>query len=369
MINEWNGYYRFDRTEKITGLDAFVPAMTLKDFHGAFYLSTGSELCREVKPGQAVEVPIFASFLTDQAPGPRLVLRGELYGWNTLGQRESYGQTKQAIEFQPWMTQDVAPVKLTMPDHAALAVLALSLESEAGVVLHRNFTTFLVADGPSPRVETIKQDNAEVRLIRFAPNTFNASEWSAKQWNVLEGLKVNGAGHGYFEYRLPWPADLEANAIAGATLVFEASAKQLLGKDHAGAKFDDGDYMRGAGHHDPGANPNSYPMTDTVMHPSMVRVRINGEAVGVFSLPNDPADHRGVLSWHAQLRDKKLREAGSYGYLIEAKISAAALKAAARTKEIVIRLEVDASLPGGLALYGERFGRYPVDPTLVFHLR
>ena len=28
LINEWNGYYRFDRTEKITGLDAFVPAMS-----------------------------------------------------------------------------------------------------------------------------------------------------------------------------------------------------------------------------------------------------------------------------------------------------------------------------------------------------
>jgi predicted transcriptional regulator len=30
---------------------------------------------------------------------------------------------------------------------------------------------------------------------------------------------------------------------------------------------------------------------------------------------------------------------------------------------------VDESLPGGLAIYGERFGRYPVDPTLVFEMR
>jgi predicted transcriptional regulator len=36
---------------------------------------------------------------------------------------------------------------------------------------------------------------------------------------------------------------------------------------------------------------------------------------------------------------------------------------------MVLRFEVDVSLPGGLALYGERFGRYPVDPTLVFYLR
>jgi hypothetical protein len=86
-------------------------------------------------------------------------------------------------------------------------------------------------------------------------------------------------------------------------------------------------------------------------------------------LPNDPADHRGILSWHAQKRDKTLHEAGSYGYLVSAAVPANAFRAAADAKTIVIRLEVDPSLPGGLALYGERFGRYPLDPTLVFLLK
>ncbi len=45
------------------------------------------------------------------------------------------------------------------------------------------------------------------------------------------------------------------------------------------------------------------------------------------------------------------------------------MRAAARASEIVVRFEVDPSLPGGLALYGERFGRYPLDPTLVFFLK
>jgi predicted transcriptional regulator len=34
-----------------------------------------------------------------------------------------------------------------------------------------------------------------------------------------------------------------------------------------------------------------------------------------------------------------------------------------------MRLEVSDSLPGGLAIYGARFGRYPVDPTIIFELR
>ena len=369
VINEWNGYYRFDRTEKFPGVGDLVPGMTIADLHSPFYLSTGSELCRDVEPGEAVEVPLFASFLTDRAPGKNVVIRTELYGWNTLGQRQTYQQASRPMVFEAWTARELAPLQVVMPSQPALAVLSLTLENEAGVVLQRNFTTFLVANGPSPRAENIKSADSDVRVVRFAPNTFTDAKWSQKQWNVLDGLKVNGAGYGYFEYRLAWPAGLDATRLAGASFVMEASAKQLLGKDREGARQDDGDFMRGKGTHDPSANPNSYPMTDTVTFPSEVRVRVNGVVAGSFSLADDPADHRGILSWHSQPHDKKLREAGSYGYLVQATLPEAAMKAAAEAKEIVVRLEVDSSLPGGLAIYGERFGRYPLDPTLVFTLK
>jgi predicted transcriptional regulator len=129
--------------------------------------------------------------------------------------------------------------------------------------------------------------------------------------------------------------------------------------------------MRGRGTHDPGRNPNAYPMTDTKTYPSAVRVRVNGETAGVYDLPDDPADHRGVLSWLAQRRAEKptLDEAGSYGYLVSATVPQGALAEAARSGQIVLRLEVDEALPGGLAVYGEQSGRYPVDPTVVLTLR
>jgi hypothetical protein len=186
---------------------------------------------------------------------------------------------------------------------------------------------------------------------------------------VLDGLKVNGAGHGYFEYRIPWPPELDPQRVAGASLLLEASAKQLFGKDQKGAARPEGDFMLGKGTLDPSLNPNAYPMTDTVVFPSAMRVRVNGVAAGTFDLPDDPADHRGILSWHAQLRDRKLREAGSYGYLTQATLPTAALTAAASVRELIVRFEVDAALPGGLAIYGEQFGRYPLDPTLVVELR
>lgn len=74
-------------------------------------------------------------------------------------------------------------------------------------------------------------------------------------------------------------------------------------------------------------------------------------------------------SWFSQKRDKKLREAGSYGYLVEESIPQSVLLMAAEAGEIVLRLEVDPALPGGLAIYGERFGRYPLDPTVVFVMK
>ena len=83
--------------------------------------------------------------------------------------------------------------------------------------------------------------------------------------------------------------------------------------------------------------------------PSAVTVRVNGVVAGRHELPDDPADHRGILSWHAQLKDKKLREAGSYGYLLEVEVPRAALERAAASGALEIRLEVDPALPGGLA--------------------
>jgi predicted transcriptional regulator len=110
-------------------------------------------------------------------------------------------------------------------------------------------------------------------------------------------------------------------------------------------------------------------MTDETRFPSAVTVWVNGEVAGRYELPDDPADHRGILSWHAQLRDRRLREAGSYGELLRIPVPASALAKGATSGALVVRLVVDESLPGGLAIYGRRFGRFPVDPSVAFVLR
>jgi hypothetical protein len=367
VINEWNGYWRFDRTEKFTGLEDLASGMTLRDLHSPLYIVVGAhaDLSRSAKAGETVEVPLWASFLTgNTALGNRLVLQARLYGWNFLGRKQTTFSTRRTVDYRPWMSEALAPLSVPMPAEPGVAVLAVELTDQAGIVLHRNFTTFVIEGTPPDEIKLA--DGRRARVVRIDAAGFSSAKWSQKQWNVLDGLKVNGAGFGHFEYRLAWPQGLNLSDVASAAFLVEASAKQLYGKDREDAGAMGGDYMRGRGTNDPSRNPNAYPMTDGVRFPSAVTVRVNGIIAGRRELPDDPADHRGILSWHAQLRDRRLREAGSYGYLLEVEVPRAALERAAADGALQIRLEVDEALPGGLAVYGARFGRYPVDPTVVF---
>ncbi len=356
VVNEWNGYWRYDRSEKETGLGELVEGMSLLDLHSPLYVVVGDELSQSVATGAQVRVPLYASFLTaGKGFGDSLTLRVRAYGWNTLGQKHSYFETTRRVPYRPWTIGPLEPLLVAMPDEPA--------EDAKGNVLHRNFCTFVV-EGEPPR-EVVLENGRRARLLSVDPARFDSATWSLKQWNVMDGLKVNGAGSGFFEYRFPWPQELRAADPESVLFVAEVSAKELYGKDRENAGRMEGDYMRGRGTYDPSLNPNAYPMTDERRFPSAVTVRVNDVVAGRELLDDDPADHRGILSWHFQKRDRRLREAGSYGTLLRVSVPREALDRAAARGELVVRLEVDPALPGGLAIYGKRFGRYPLDPTIV----
>ena len=368
VINEWNGYWRADRTSKETGMGELADGMTLRDLHAPLYVVVGSGMSERVRPGETVQVPLYASFLSDShAYGDSLVLRFELTAWNALGERTTVTVPGRTLAYRPWLSESLAPLAVTMPSGRAVAVLATRLEDVGGTVLQRNFTTF-VEEGDVPVVMQLA-DGQRARLARVNPAAYQSAHWSQKTWTVMDSLKVSGAGSGYFEYRIRWPADLRPADVREAIFIVEASAKRLLGKDRDTASRDNGDYMRGGGLQDPSRNRNAYPMTGETRYPSAVTVRVNGELAGRYVLDDDPADHRGILSWYSQQRDGYLREAGSYGQLLRVPIPPQALAKAAQTGDVMIRLEVDDAMPGGLAIYGARFGRYPVDPTVAFILR
>jgi hypothetical protein len=161
---------------------------------------------------------------------------------------------------------------------------------------------------------------------------------------------------------IPSEKDLKTGNFKEAYVLFEASAKQLFDKDKGEDFNKNQDYMLGA-RVSPHKNPNAYPMTDEKMTPSTISIFINGIKSKTLTLADDPADHRGVLSWHNQLKDRKLREAGSYGYLVKIPISKNDLKKAVNQGFLTLKIQADTD--GGLAIYGEDFGRYPVNPSVV----
>ena len=97
-----------------------------------------------------------------------------------------------------------------------------------------------------------------------------------------------------------------------------------------------------------------------------------------MELSDDPADHRGILSWMNQeagwewgsddhSKPWLLDEAGSYGYLVVEKFDEALKNAVLEAGQLVIQLHVDEQTKnrGGLSVYGADSGRYPLDVSIV----
>ena len=367
VINEWNGYYKFDRSLKYTGLEDFND-MTLGDLHSLIQITPDINLMSDVKPGQNVQIPLWLSVLTDKVQMKKANLSYQIQHIDILGNKtEDPISSNQIMDIGPWQLASIDPLHIMIPEKEGILIINYILESTTGDPLHKNFSLFRIQDPDRDNKQVLRTDGKEGYLVSFRPDHFSSSEWSNKSWNILDGKKVNGSGHGYFEYEVSIPDYITNLEISGASFRVELSAKQLFGKDLADSEKMDGDYMRGRGTHDPSRNPNAYPMTDEEKWTSYVRILINDVVIGEAFLPDDPADHRGILSWHAQLKDGKLREAGSYGYLVSLAIPEDLKSKILTEKKCKVRIEVPEILPGGVAIYGKDFGRYPLDPTLIFN--
>ena len=97
----------------------------------------------------------------------------------------------------------------------------------------------------------------------------------------------------------------------------------------------------------PGYGKNSYPQTDEKLHGSLVTITANNQKIAQVELPDDPADHNGLLSWMNQEpgwewgnadRSKPwlLDEAGSYGYVVKAELDETATKISGRIPKIAM---------------------------------
>ena len=96
---------------------------------------------------------------------------------------------------------------------------------------------------------------------------------------------------------------------------------------------------------------------------------VNGIEVETITLPDDPANSCGVFSHNAAFHH------GSYGYLTTIHVDFVGrgvirdILTADRKLVVQFAVKPDAQNKGGLAIFGARLGRYPLDPTIRLYAR
>jgi len=248
-------------------------------------------------------------------------------------------------------------------------VLATTLEDNSGKILHHNFVPFKVSG----------QSDSKNIIITKSPSEFSAADWSIKQLAPQNGKKVWGMGSGYFEYEFSLPENINTDNIENiefrAELASRYPQEKYLEKGDAERI---GMTMVSEKGTIPGYGKNSYPQTDEKLHGSLVTITSNNQKIDQVELPDDPADHNGLLSWMNQEPGREwgdanrrnpwlLDEAGSYGYLVKAELDENSKKSALESGKVTIRLLVieSTSNRNKLSVYGKDSGKYPMDITLI----
>ena len=341
VVNEFNGYYRIDDTDKDFGYQDFCRGMTLRDLHTADFVATDCAPMRTAAPGERMTVPLALSSFTDARHGTRCTLAWELWH-DGLDGRVSDGAGEVSLPEFGYGVTKLDDLTVTMPAENAVAVLSLYMKDDSGAVVTRNFTTFDVR-------AALPENMIEVPVCQGAASGF------APVWTALMDDKLCLGGSGEVAYEIALP---ERAALNDLTIHLEAGSKRVLKKDceKTGGPAPDSDFMRGY-LVDRGAFENSYWMTDETRFPSSVEVLVDGVPVGTMALENDWADCRGALSWHRQPDHRRLDEAGSYGEQKHIRVPSRLLPAIHREGKFTLTLRV--ANGGGLALYGRSCGRYP----------
>lgn len=345
MDIEWehNGFMNYDRTVKEFGYEEVSPGFSLRDLNNPDFLVLDAPPHRIAEPGSLVETPVAFSHFSSN-PTERGRLRWRLDGWDAFGERrEGLDAGQREVSFRRWTVTPFGTITVRLPQERMLLTLTAWLEAEDGAVLARNYLN-LETRRPLPRRELLDE---RTLALRWEPGEFAQTSWR-EMFLYAQRMpeKVWGQGRGFFEFRLRWPEGLDPSTLQGGILLLEAAAK--AGKEKVEW---------------PRYKPVDYPQTDRTKWPTTLRVLVNGEVVHTQILPDDPADARGVLSHAAKFHP------GSYGYLVRVSLPLEVLQ---RDREgLSLRLEVPegAEPAGGLALFGDALGRYPLDPTLILRTR
>ena len=339
---EWehNGFVNYDRSAKAFGYDFFVEGMTVADLNGADFVGLDAPPCQTLPAGAEFRAPLFVSHWG--TPLDKGTVRWQVDFVNRFGKASTVTAGTAATTPSRFTVTDLGDLVCALPNEAGLATVALWLEDAAGTIRARNYVNVEVQGSVSPMVEQL----ADGWALRFAPGHFHQTSWP-QPYTAPDGSKFSAAGRGWVEYAVPLPAGLAIGALQSARLCFEAGARTSQ------LRIDWPERTYGF----------NYPQTETNRKvPTELSVSLNGVTIGQVTLPDDPADARGVLSHHHGI------DPGSYGFLTELVVDGSTLQQALQGQsQLRVRFTVTGEnlFPGGISLYGARTGSLPVEPTIL----
>ncbi|MEE8451875.1 MAG: sugar-binding domain-containing protein [Thermoguttaceae bacterium] len=356
---EWehNGIVNFDRTQKEFGYDAFVPDMTPADLQGADFVGFDTPPTIEALLGEQITVPVFVSHFSQRRKP--LLLQWQVTGTDSLGRPVATDMRSRRVTWQPYRVTFQEPLRIHLPEGQPLVgALTLELIDDDGNRVAANFVNLIVRRPPlellpgeqlqrieqSPRIEVLLP---RLVAVRFDPGHFASFRADEFGWDWLDDRgKFYAHGSCEVEYHLVLPKFIRDAMPAQVVLMAEMATK-------ADRERLDWPQVR---------RPLDYPQTQPSKHVGGASVYLMDRELWQFELPDDPADSRGVLSHQARYHH------GSYGYLVRRKADLThnvALREA-MIGDPILKLRVQTTSDGsGLSIYGQRLGRYPIDPTLI----
>jgi len=396
--NEFNGYFRYNRGAKEFGVEELCPGMTFADFASVNYVIPGKSFEEIYDASQTVKMPVTVSFL-ENISKQKLRLDTKVVYWNRFGEQKSYSTPGTTIDAVSYSSKVLEPMQFVAPNEECVATYCTYLIGAKGDTLHCNFVPFRV------RANSNLVTSTDTIVVSKPAASYKEASWSLKNLITQHNSKFIGLGSGYVDYEF----EITGNKIPKkVTFMAELSSRMNQSKYFSEKSYQLENFPNiGMNCSTWGLNPNSFPQTDELKHPSTVAVEVDGMAVSTVTLPDDPCDHRGLLSWFNQPHDSglvnkstlapptkpdtnnegldliltktvelirssfnldgKLDEAGSYGYLVKVDLPKEAIEKLIKNKSVVIRLRVDKSSAneGGLSVFGKQSGRYPLDPSLV----
>ncbi len=366
------GLVEYDRAEKVFDLGRLLPGWSVADLFEDVHLGIDGPLLRTVRAGSKIRLPgtLFIGH-ADPVAQP-LKIEWSFTFCDGLGRIRNppdkeliFAKASRLNRFAP--LNFASPV-IDVPDQGGLLLVSAQV---VGTGAKTATVLEVVGAQAQPKPEQVALQWLPGEYVEATGKKVHSTARTGQQKLSLEG-------DGKVVYRLKLPANLPAGSPRSARLVFEAAACAGSGKIDArlpgypwSRKWNllhQEDYRVGLSgkaltHQRPAMG---YPQTDATEWPSRLVIRCNGVEIARRELPDDWAGAAGVLSNRAGI------DGGSYGTIVSADIDGKTLGrvlAAGRDRslhlEIAFSRPADAPRGGGLCLYGDQMGSWPVRPTLV----